>query len=179
MPPQQAVHPVAKQPPQDARVLRGLARRVRSPGEPDGHVEQLAAASGGLRLGELKVDGAAAAARFWIVAGTTAHSVRNAHHEDYEKLAVGVVLTSHTIEHPLDRDRVERLGFGFGLEDYKSGWMRDLRNCCGFMAFNPGTARGLYQGVRHIGGSRARRAVVSVMGVLGIRRREEPTREAD
>jgi len=140
---------------------------------------RLAAAKGCLRLGILKVGGVAAAAQFWIVSGATAHCARLAYHEAYKKLAVGVVLTNHMIEHVLDRDHVEKIDFGFGQEDYKGGWMRDARDYYGFMAFNPATPRGLYQGARHIVGHKAKRLAKRALEALGLRKPRVAPEEAE
>jgi hypothetical protein len=140
---------------------------------------RLAAAKGCLRLGILKVGGVAVAAQFWIVSGATAHCARLAYHEGYRKLAVGVVLTNHMIEHVLDLDHVEKIDFGFGQEDYKGGWMRDARDYYGFMAFNPSTPRGLYQGARHILGHTVKRLVKRTLEGLGLRRPRAAPEEAE
>jgi hypothetical protein len=140
---------------------------------------RLAAAKGCLRLGILKVGGAAAAAQFWIVSGGTAHCARLAYHGGYKKLAVGVVLTNHMIAHVLDRDRVGKIDFGFGQEDYKGGWMREARDYYGFMAFNPATPRGLYQGARHILGHEAKRLAKRGLEALGLRKPRVTPGEAE
>jgi hypothetical protein len=140
---------------------------------------RLAAAKGCLRLGILKAGGVAAAAQFWIVSGATAHCARLAYHEGYRKLAVGVVLTNHMIAHVLDRDHVGKIDFGFGQEDYKGGWMRDARDYYGFMAFNPATPRGLYQGARHIVGHQAKRLAKRSLEALGLRKPRGAPEEAE
>jgi hypothetical protein len=140
---------------------------------------RLAAAKDCLRLGILKVGGVPAAAQFWIVSGTTAHCARLAYHEGYKKLAVGVVLTNHMIAHVLDHDRVKKIDFGFGQEDYKGGWMRDARDYYGFMAFNPVTPRGLYQGARHIVGHKAKRLIKRGLEALGLRKPRVAPEEAE
>ena len=119
----------------------------------------LAARKGCLRLGILRLDGVAAAAQFWIVTGGVAHCARLAYREACKPLAVGVVLTGFMIAQVLDHDRVSRIDFGYGEEDYKGGWMKSARDYYGFMAFNPSTRRGAYHGLRQILGRPVKRAI--------------------
>lgn len=120
---------------------------------------QLAAAKGCLRLGILRVDGEAAAAQFWIVTNGVAHCSRLAYREKYKNLAVGVVLTNFMIAHVLDQDHVRKIDFGYGNDDYKGGWMKEVRNYFGLMAFNLGTLAGSYHGAKNILGQPLKRAV--------------------
>lgn len=120
---------------------------------------RLAAANGCLRLGILRVDGQPAAAQFWLVTAGVAHCARLAYHEDFKPFAVGVVLTNFMIAHVLDHDRVEKIDFGYGVEDYKGGWMKEARNYFGVMAFNPSTRAGRYYGAKHILGQPLKRAI--------------------
>ncbi|WP_446809575.1 GNAT family N-acetyltransferase [Methylomonas sp. 2BW1-5-20] len=129
----------------------------------------LAAAKGCLRLGVLRFDGVAAAVQLWIVTGGVAHCARLAYQEAHKHLAVGVVLTNFMIAHVLDRDRVRKIDFGFGDEDYKSGWMKDVHHYSGVMAFNPATRAGSYQAAKHILGRSLKRRVKQVLRVAGWR----------
>ncbi len=126
---------------------------------------QLAAAKGCLRLGFLRLDGEAAAAQFWIVTNGVAHCLRLAYREKYKDLSVGVVLTNFMIAHVIDKDHVLKIDFGYGDDDYKGGWMKEVRNYFGLMAFNPATRIGCYHGVRHILGRRLKRAVKHLLRV--------------
>lgn len=130
---------------------------------------RLAAAKGALRLGILRADGKPAAAQFWIVSGGVAHCARLAYDESFRALAAGVVLTNFMIAHVLDRDRVERIDFGYGPEDYKGGWMKEARNYLGYMAFNPATPAGRLQALRHIVGRPFKRGARQVLERLGLR----------
>jgi CelD/BcsL family acetyltransferase involved in cellulose biosynthesis len=121
----------------------------------------LCAGNGCLRLGILRLGGHPAAAQFWIVNRGEAHCSRLAYDEAYKKQAVGVVLTNFMIAQVLDRDRVGRIDFGLGPDEYKRGWMNDSRHYFGFMAFNPSTPLGRLYGFRHIYGSRAKRLGLS------------------
>lgn len=118
----------------------------------------LAAQAGCLRLGILRLDGKPVATQFWIVSGGVAHCARLAYDEAYKPLAPGVVLTDFMIAHVVDRDRVAKIDFGYGTEDYKGGWMKSARDYFGFMAFNPATRHGLVQAMKHILGQPVKRA---------------------
>ncbi len=133
----------------------------------------LVARHGALRLGVLRLDGVAVAAQFWIVAGGVAHCARLAYHEGYRHLAVGVVLTNHMIAHVLDQDRAAAIDFGFGPEDYKGGWMKSARDYVGFMAFNPGTVRGVVHGLKNILGQPVKRAVKPLLLRLGLLKEDD------
>lgn len=140
----------------------------------------LSAAKGCLRLGILRLDGVAAAVQFWIVSGGTAHCARLAYDETYKKLAVGVVLTNFMIAHVLDRDRISKLDYGYGRDEYKRGWMKNARDYYGFIAFNPSTWRGRLFAVRHIQGRRFKEKVKAGLGRLGWSRfKAGPVQEAD
>lgn len=130
----------------------------------------LCARKGCLRLGILRLDGKPAAAQFWIVSGGTAHCARLAYDEAYKKLAVGVVLTNFMIAHVLDHDRVNKLDYGYGRDEYKRGWMKDAREYYGFMAFNPSTPVGRLSAIRHIQGRWVKRLIKRGLGLLGWKR---------
>ncbi len=127
---------------------------------------RLAAEDGCLRLGVLKLDGRPIAGQFWIVTGGVAHCMRLAYHEDYKKLAPGVVLTSHMLAHVLDRDHVAKIDFGLGEEEYKEKWMKDSRDYFGYMAFNPATPRGVFFAAKHIVGQPVKRLLSRILRLL-------------
>lgn len=127
----------------------------------------LCARKGHLRLGVLRLDGKPAAVQFWIVSGGTAHCARLAYDETYKKLAVGVVLTNFMIAHVLDHDRVTKLDFGYGRDEYKRGWMKDALEYYGFMAFNPSTLAGRLSAIRHIQGRWVKRLTKRGLRLLG------------
>ena len=130
----------------------------------------LCAGKGYLRLGILRLDGRPAAVQFWIVSGGTAHCARLAYGETYKKLAVGVVLTNFMIAHVLDHDRVNKLDYGYGRDEYKRGWMRNAREYYGFIAFNSSTAIGRLSAMRHIQGRWVKRLIKRGLGLLSWRR---------
>ena len=137
----------------------------------------LCADKGCLRLGILRLDGVPAAVQFWIVSGGTAHCARLAYDESYKKLAVGVVLTNFMIAHVLDQDRVNKLDYGYGRDEYKRGWMKNARDYYGFIAFNPSTPLGRIFAVWHVQGHRLKSWIKRGLGRLGWKRFQRPVAE--
>jgi len=127
---------------------------------------RLVAREGCMRLGVLKLDGRPVAGQFWLVSGGVAHCMRLAYHEDYKKLAPGVVLTSHMLAHVLDEDHVDKIDFGLGEEDYKQKWMKNSRDYSGFMAFNPRTPRGVFCATKHIVGQPVKRFLLRALRLI-------------
>jgi len=120
---------------------------------------QLAAAQGCLRLGILRLDDKAIAAQFWLFSGGVGNMIRANFDERARKLGPGVVLSNFMIEHLLDVDHAQSLDLGFGGEEYKGRWVDEARGYSGIMAFNPGTVRGFYFGLKHIFGQYIKRKV--------------------
>lgn len=137
----------------------------------------LCAEKGCLRLGILRLDGVAAAVQFWIVSGGTAHCARLAYDESYKKLAGGVVLTNFMIAHVLDQDRVNKLDYGYGRDEYKRGWMKNARDYYGFIAFNPATLLGRIFAVWHIQGRWVKSWIKRGLGQFGWKRLKKSTAE--
>ncbi len=127
---------------------------------------RLAAREGCMRLGVLKLDGRPVAGQFWLVSGGVAHCMRLAYHEDYKKLAPGVVLTSHMLAHVLDEDHVNKIDFGEGKDEYKEKWMKNSRDYLGFIAFNPRTLSGLFFAIKHIVGQPVKRFTMRVLRLI-------------
>ena len=138
---------------------------------------KLCADKGCLRLGILRLGEVAVAVQFWIVSGGTAHCARLAYHEDYRKQAVGVVLTGFMIAHVLDQDRVGKLDYGYGRDEYKRGWMRDAREYYGFIAFNPSSLQGLAAALQNILGRPLKRLLKRGLGAMGWKRFQERPEE--
>jgi hypothetical protein len=130
---------------------------------------RLTAESGCLRLGVLRHDGVAAAVQFWIVADGVAYCSRLAYREDFKERSPGVVLTNFMIQHLLDGEGVERIDFGYGEEDYKSGWMNDAREYQGVLAFNPYTRKGFVHGLKNIIGRPVKRFAKKMLVMLRSR----------
>jgi hypothetical protein len=126
----------------------------------------LAASQRCLRLGILYLNEVAIAAQFWIFTGGVASALRVHYDEAYKQYAPGVVLSSFCIEHLLDRDHAGSLDFGYGGDEYKEKWMKSSRFYCGFMAFNPASARGLYYASVHIAGQFVKRVLKAGMKIV-------------
>lgn len=108
----------------------------------------LAARSGSLRLGTLRVDGVPAATQLWFVAGGRALIYKVAYAERFNKLSVGSILTAALLDHVISVDRVREVDFLSGDDAYKSKWMFARRDRHTLMAFNPRRWRGLVASAR-------------------------------
>ncbi len=119
------------------------------------------AASGGLRLGLLRVDGVPIAAQFWLLHtladGRWAGVQKLAHDQAYHALAPGTVLTALMVRHLLDVDNVAELDFGRGDDPYKQQWTGERRQRAGVVLAAPWRATDALQIARHWGGEIQRR----------------------
>ena len=137
----------------------------------------LCAQKGYLRMGILRLDDVPVAADFWIVTNGSALCTRLAYHEEYKKLAPGVVLTHFMLQHILDEDHARVIDFGFGPDEYKGRWMNESRNYYGYMGFNPMSARGFTYAITNILGSKVKQGIKHTLGKLGWQR-FKPSAEA-
>lgn len=120
---------------------------------------RLAARSGWLRLGIIRIDGLPIAAQLWLVQGGKANIVKLAYDQDYGKTSAGTVLTAALMEQVIDRDKVVEIDYLIGDDSYKGDWMSCRRERRGLIAFNLRTTRGLMAAAWHFGGKLKRRLV--------------------
>lgn len=121
------------------------------------------AAQGWLRLGLAYVGTTPVAAQIWIVAGGVASIFKLAYSERYAKLSLGTLLTATLMQHVIDVDQVREVDYLTGDEPYKKDWMSHRRERWGIVAFDPGSLRGVLNGLKHFGG-RALRRVIGARG---------------
>ena len=101
------------------------------------------AAQGTLRLANLYLEERPVATWLVICAQGTGILLKTAYDETLPgKLSVGGVLTLKIMRHLIDVDRVQRIDFGIGDEDYKSKWMSHRRERWGIMAYNRRSPKG-------------------------------------
>lgn len=98
---------------------------------------QFASEQGQLRLGLLRIDGAAVAFQFWLVQQQQAAIVKLSQDQAFDALSPGTVLMAAMIDDVMTHDGVTELDFLTGNDDYKAQWMDqclpllqlDLYNC--------------------------------------------------
>jgi hypothetical protein len=103
---------------------------------------RLSAKRGWLRLGIAEYDSKPVASQVWLVSEGTAYIFKLAYHEDFKQLSPGTVLTAFMMEHVIEKDRVVRIDYLSGDDDYKKNWMSVRRERHGIAAYNPRTLHG-------------------------------------
>jgi len=104
---------------------------------------QHCAKEGWLRLGVATLNGAPVAAQIWFVCGKRAEIYKVAYDESFKDLAAGTVLTGALMQHALTVDQVHEVDYLIGDDDYKKRWLSQRRERWGWIAYNPGTLRGM------------------------------------
>lgn len=113
---------------------------------------QLAAQKGWLRLGLIFLDNLPIAAQLWLVVEKKAYIVKLAYDQKFVKTSAGTVLTGALFRHVIDVDRVEKVDYLMGDDQYKQDWMSERRERRGIIAFNPQSPLGIAKAVYHFGG---------------------------
>ena len=112
---------------------------------------RLCAHRGWLRLGVAYIDGQAAAAQLWIKYNGVASIYKLAYDNQYAKTSVGSLLTACLMEYVMDEDKVEKVDFLNGDENYKKDWMSHCGEYWGLTTFNTTTLLGCLQASIHLG----------------------------
>jgi hypothetical protein len=109
-----------------------------------------AAATGALRLGVARLDGAPAAAQLWLTAGRNATIFKLAYDERFKQHSVGTILTAWMFERMLDGEGLSTIDFGRNDDPYKRDWLPQRRERWGLLILNPRRAAGLWGALRHL-----------------------------
>jgi len=109
-----------------------------------------AAATGALRLGVARVDGAPAAAQLWLAAGAHATIFKLAYDERFKRLSVGTVLTAWMFERMLNGEAPAEVDFGRNDDPYKRDWLPLRRERWGMLLLDPRRLEGLVGAFRHL-----------------------------
>lgn len=76
-----------------------------------------------LRLGLLFIVQEIAAAQIWLTVANIAYIYKLCQHPEFNLYSPGTLLTAHLIEYALDVDKVCKVDFLSGDDDYKKDWM--------------------------------------------------------
>ena len=120
------------------------------------------ASIGMLRLGIARMQGRPVAAQLWIVGQEKASIYKVAYHKAFASFSPGTVLTSHLMQHVIDRDHVKEVDFLIGDDEYKPFWMTDRRERWGIVAYNPRTLLGFALLVKEISGRIAKKLMEKI-----------------
>ena len=96
----------------------------------------LSATKGWLRLGVLYIEDTPVAVQFWLVANRTAFIYKLAYINSYRQYSVGTILTAKMLEHVIEIDKVEKIDYLTGSDNYKTDWMEQSRNLYGIQIIN-------------------------------------------
>lgn len=83
--------------------------------------------AGNLRIGIARSNGKAVAAQFWTVDNGIALIHKLAHREDSAAGSPGTLLSHAMFRQAIDIDKVHRIDFGTGDDNYKRDWMEEER----------------------------------------------------
>jgi len=102
----------------------------------------ICAANGWLKLSILRLDDEPVAAQFWFVSDETAYIYKLAYDPKYTKYSVGTVLTAMMMEYVIEKERVKKIDFLTGDDNYKKDWMDSKKQMYGLLILNTKRVRG-------------------------------------
>ncbi len=89
-----------------------------------------------LRLGIIYHNNKPIAAQMWFVNDKTAYIFKLAHRPEVEKLSVGSILTAAMVDYVIEKDKVTKIDFLTGNDNYKKDWMSKSRPLYTLTAYN-------------------------------------------
>jgi hypothetical protein len=110
---------------------------------------QSAAENSWLRLGVLSIDNVAVAVQLWLVANNTANIYKLAYRKDARQYSPGTILTGHLVQHTLVEDKVNKIDFLTGKDDFKKDWMTSSRDLYGIQITNHSHFKSIVLGLRN------------------------------
>lgn len=110
-------------------------------------IAEIAWSEGELRIGIIYHHKKPIAAQIWFVSNASAYIYKLAHIESYARFSPGTVLTAAMMEHCITVDKVNRIDFLTGNDNYKKDWMSDCRPLCGLYLCNKKTWAGRWLSV--------------------------------
>lgn len=99
--------------------------------------------AGKLRIGVIYQDKRPLAAQMWFVENSTAYIFKLAHCPEAEKHSLGSVLTAEMFNYVIGQDKVNKVDFLTGNDNYKKDWMSKSRSLYKLTAYNTKTLLGL------------------------------------
>lgn len=103
---------------------------------------QIAAKQGWLRLGLLFIDRQIAAAQLWLSVSNTAYIYKLCQNPSFDQYSPGSLLTAHLMQHVIDIDKVTKVDFLSGDDQYKKYLMSHYGERWGLQITNPLTVCG-------------------------------------
>ncbi|WP_088330322.1 GNAT family N-acetyltransferase [Lacimicrobium sp. SS2-24] len=91
---------------------------------------------GELRIGIAYHQSKPIAAQLWFVNGKTAYIYKLAYDEDYSKFSAGTVLSAELFNYVIAQDKVAKIDFLTGADNYKQDWMSASQKLYGLQVSN-------------------------------------------
>ena len=108
------------------------------------------AKKGWLRMGQLIIDNEVAAIQVWFTLHNTAYIYKMCHLSKYSKYSIGSLLTEYLIKTAINQDKVLKIDFLTGDDNYKKDWMNERKELWGIQLTNKHSFYGILRIVKHV-----------------------------